>query len=476
MSPCRHRQRGVTAIIYALMLAVLLGFAGLAVDLGLMYHRKTQLQNAADSMALAAAQRLNGTAAGVAAARVQAQNLASSLRTGQATPLSWSDSALGFSNDPDAPDAAWLSVSAATAAPAALRYARVDTRQLGGAPGAMRPFFMGALGAALPVAEIAAVAVAGPRSLNVLPFAICAMGAATQTRVNSALAQELVEYGFRYGVGYNLLQLNPAAGAAAGEYFLLDPVAPPGAPAEPANTGDSQVAPFICSGKLAYTSLAGGPANLRRPATFTLWPQLNSRFGTYGGTPACNPVAAPPDTNIRAYSAAQAPWMNNPAALQTAQSTAAGTAGQPLRTIADQPPILPAVASGLYGVLWAYGPALRPAPNPAFSTATWQQLYPSAPPISAGAWPGAGLPPYRNPAYSTAPALPARSFRRLLYVPLLSCPVPAGQFVTAPVLAVARFLLTAPASATELNAEFAGVLGTPANGEPALAADVELIR
>lgn len=472
-----HRQRGAVAIMYALMLTVLLGFAGLAVDLGLVYYRKAQLQNAVDTLALAAAQRLNGTAAGVVNAVGQARDLAINMRIDQATPLGWSDNALSFSSDPNAADNAWLSVSAASAAPANMRYARVDTRRLADNPGLMQPRFMGALGAALAPVAIGGVAVAGPRALNVLPFAICAMGNAVDNRFNSAAAQELVEYGFRYGVAYNLLKLNPAAGAAVGEYFLLDPIAPPGMPSLPANTDDSQLAPFICTGKLAYASLVGGAANLRRPGAFTLWAQLNSRFGSYGGAPACNPAAAPPDSNIRAYSAAQAPWMNNPAALQTAQSTPAGTPGQALRTIADAPPILPAVAPGLYGVLWAYGPALRfAAPNLAFGTNFWQQLYPSAPAISANAWPGVGLPPYRNPAYSSAPAQPGRSFRRLLYVPLLSCPVAAGQYVTAPVLAVARFLMTAPATATVFSAEFAGVLGVPVNGEPALAADVELIR
>ncbi|WP_395403648.1 pilus assembly protein TadG-related protein [Pseudoduganella sp. UC29_106] len=474
MKPPRHRQHGVVAIIYALMLVVLLGFAGLAVDLGLMYQRKAQLQNAADSIALAAALRLNGTAAGVAAAGAQAQDIAISLHTGGSTRLTWNDSALRFSSDPDAPANAWLSAAAAATTPAAMRYARVDTRQLGGAPGVMQPFFMGVLGVALPAIDIAGVAVAGPHALNVLPFAICAMGPATQTRANSVLVQELVEYGFRYGVGYNLLRLNPASAAAAGEYFLLDPLAPPGTPSPPANTDDSQIGPFMCTGKVAYVNLLGGAANLRRPGAFTLWPQLNSRFSS---TPACNADAAPPDANIRAYTAAQAPWMNNAAALQTAQSTPAGAGGQPLRTIADPAPLLPPVAPGLYGVLWTYGPALRATPpNLGFATANWQTLYPSAPAISGIGWPGAGLPPYRNPAYSTPPPQAGRSFRRLLYVPLLSCPVPAGQYVTAPVLAVARFLMTAPATATELSAEFAGVLGVPANGEPPLAADVELIR
>jgi len=474
MKAHRPSQRGVVAIIYALVLVVLLGFTGLAVDLGLIYHRKAQLQNAADSIALAAALRLNGTAAGVTAAGTQAQDLARSLAAGGGTRLTWSDSALRFSNDPDAADSAWLSAATAAAAPAAIRYARVDTRQLAGAPGVMQPYFMGVLGAALPPIDVGGVAVAGPHALNVVPFAICAMGPPTQTRVNSVAVQELVEYGFRYGVGYNLLRLNPAPGAAAGEYFLLDPIAPPGTPSLPANTDDSQIGPFICAGKLAYVNLLGGAANLRRPGGFTLSSHFNSRFGS---TPSCNADAAPPDANIRAYTAAQAPWMNNAAALQTAQSTPAGAAGQPLRTIADPAPPLPAVAPGLYGVLWAYGPALRAAPpNAAFTTANWPTLYPAAPAISGIGWPGAGLPPYRNPAYSTAPLQAGRSFRRLLYVPLLACPVPAGQYVSASVLAVARFLMTAPATATELSAEFAGVLGVPANGEPALAADVELIR
>lgn len=52
----QKKQRGAVAIIVALSLAVLIGFAGLALDLGKLYVAKTELQNAADACALAAAQ------------------------------------------------------------------------------------------------------------------------------------------------------------------------------------------------------------------------------------------------------------------------------------------------------------------------------------------------------------------------------------------------------------------------------------
>lgn len=54
----RRKQRGAVAIITALALVVLVGFAGLALDLGRLYVNKTELQNAADACALAAASKL----------------------------------------------------------------------------------------------------------------------------------------------------------------------------------------------------------------------------------------------------------------------------------------------------------------------------------------------------------------------------------------------------------------------------------
>ncbi|NMG56793.1 pilus assembly protein TadG-related protein [Aromatoleum aromaticum] len=54
----KRKQRGVVAIITALSLVALVGFAGLALDLSHLYVNKTELQNAADACALAASREL----------------------------------------------------------------------------------------------------------------------------------------------------------------------------------------------------------------------------------------------------------------------------------------------------------------------------------------------------------------------------------------------------------------------------------
>lgn len=56
--PRRRREGGVVAIIVALSIFVLVGFGGLVLDLGHLFVNKTELQNAADSCALAAANQL----------------------------------------------------------------------------------------------------------------------------------------------------------------------------------------------------------------------------------------------------------------------------------------------------------------------------------------------------------------------------------------------------------------------------------
>ncbi|MBN3769679.1 pilus assembly protein TadG-related protein [Burkholderia sp. Se-20378] len=55
-----HRQRGAVAIIVGLSLAVMIGFVGLALDLGKLYVTRSELQNSADACALSAARDLTG--------------------------------------------------------------------------------------------------------------------------------------------------------------------------------------------------------------------------------------------------------------------------------------------------------------------------------------------------------------------------------------------------------------------------------
>jgi Flp pilus assembly protein TadG len=53
-----RRQHGGVAVLVALVLTVLVGFAGIVLDLGRLFVNKTELQNAADACALAAANQL----------------------------------------------------------------------------------------------------------------------------------------------------------------------------------------------------------------------------------------------------------------------------------------------------------------------------------------------------------------------------------------------------------------------------------
>ena len=59
-SAAQRRQHGAFLITFALFMLFLLGFMGIALDLGRLFIVKTELQTAVDSCALAAARELNG--------------------------------------------------------------------------------------------------------------------------------------------------------------------------------------------------------------------------------------------------------------------------------------------------------------------------------------------------------------------------------------------------------------------------------
>ena len=61
----RNGQRGSIAIMFLAAFLVMCGFFGLALDLSQLYNRKVEMQTVADTVAVAAALELNGTAAGV---------------------------------------------------------------------------------------------------------------------------------------------------------------------------------------------------------------------------------------------------------------------------------------------------------------------------------------------------------------------------------------------------------------------------
>ncbi|SFU53799.1 pilus assembly protein TadG-related protein [Pseudoduganella namucuonensis] len=476
----RAGQRGAMTVMFAIVAAVLLGFIGVALDLGMLYNRKAELQGMADQIALASARQLNGTAAGVANALAAASAIAGGFKYQyNQRDVVWSDAAIRFGSESDG---AWLDAAAAQSAPSGLGFVKVDTTALDEAHGKIDLVFMRALSGALESVTTGGRAVAGRASIRVAPLAVCAMAAtpaASRTNPGTPPQVELVEFGFRRGVVYDLMQLNP--GATTPENFAIDPTAPPGSAGAAANMLQATIGPFVCSGTMAMPRVTGGAITVGRPFPLaSLYQHLNSRFDQYTGG-YCTPNGAPPDTNVRPFIYNVNSWMAVAPSGQTALST---TVGGKLWTVADQLPGTAGTASA-YGPLWAYARAVpfssyvAGTPEPAagytpFATSVWATLYQSAPPTAAASYPSGVSTPYKAiagvnflaPTLATKPGL---ANRRVLNVPLLSCPVGAGATTTATVLGIGRFFMTVPATATSLPAEFAGAVP-----EQSLGGQVEL--
>ncbi|USX18541.1 pilus assembly protein TadG-related protein [Oxalobacteraceae bacterium OTU3REALA1] len=472
----RRRQRGAIAIVFSLMLAVLIGFIGVALDLSRVYNRRAELQGIANVAALAAAGQLNGTTAGVDSALAKASTAIALLKYQyNQRSITWDNAALSFSASPNG---GWVDIGAAQSAPDGLSYVRVDTDRLGASIGTIGLIFMRVISDSLVSTDVSVVAVAGRSTIDVTPFAVCALSnteAESRANPGSPANDELVQYGFRRGVAYDLMQLNPNGTTA--ENFVIDPFSPPGTAGALSNVAPGFVGPYVCTGQLGMPRVRGGAITVGRPFPLaSLYNQFNSRFNQYNGS-LCSYASAPPDTNIKSYLAGTAtPWMSVAPAGQAAQST---TAGGKLRTVAD-PLAKPAgTTAPMYGPLWAYARAVpygsyvaggtEPvAGYTAFATGAWSGLYGPAGPAAAASYPSGSSTPYKATTGSNFAAPPSAhkgvANRRVLNVGLLSCPVASGTLTTATVLAIGKFLMTVPATATSIHAEFGGLVAEQSLG------------
>jgi len=361
-------------------------------------------------------------------------------------------------------------MSAATAKASATKifFARVDTSALDPKHGKVQNYFMPVLSSALAETHVGAAAVAGRDLLNVLPLAICAN---SNTNASALPSGELVEYGFRRGVAYDLMNLNP--GGRAPENFLVNPVAPPGTIGTTMKNRMDVVAPFICTGKMAIPTLRGGEVTVERDFPISsLYVHLNSRFGSY--TRPCVASSAPADPNVKSFDLASVTWMKDKPEGLSAKSL---PAPDPLLTVAENSG---GATKTAYGPLWTYAKAAKyssylakggvepPQGYDTFSaTATdWALLYDPGKP-EPQSYPGT------TPYLATGGTTPYKPYRntRVLHVPLLRCPVATDPKTTATVVAIARFFMTVPASASALYAEFAGI-----DSETALGGSVRLYR
>jgi hypothetical protein len=291
-------QRGAIAILVGLSIFMLFAFMGLALDLARTYIAKTELQNAADAAALAGAKRLNQTKAGIDNAVNDAIAYAGKNQFGfprQAVVITAAD--IMFAPSPDGP---WSTQSEADANPAGLDFIQVNTEAR-----VLSTLFMQIGTAFLPNAiastSTLGYAVAGPLLTAITPIGICAI---TTNRTDHYADGELLQYGFRHGMSYDVMRLGPLGNNSVP--WLINPVDQNSATCNPNHSSANFTLPFICTGQgsLNFSTQGSGTAIGNTGLSADVLKALNSRFGIYSGSYGngqCDPATAPSDANIMQY-------------------------------------------------------------------------------------------------------------------------------------------------------------------------------
>lgn len=522
----KQKQKGAVAIVLGLSIVTLFAMGGVVLDLGHLYVAKSELQNSADAAALAAAQRLNETAAGITNARNNAIAIAAQNNFNFSNSVTLTTTNVEYGPSPSGP---WVNYATAFASPTGMTFVRVDT-----GPQVMDTYLMRVVGPAFNTVSTFGMAVAGHFVNDVTPIGVCAVDPANKTAKYTYTAggtgiTELVEFGFRRGVTYNLFGLNPLAGGPSDPY-LINPVNAPPAACNPASSSAAFTAPFLCKGNSAVIPTGVGQVYTNTGLTASLAASLNSRFDDYSGPSVCIPASAPPDTNVKEYpcknpsadpacvSGVSPPtaWMEPGANLYPNREFVAYGTGL-LGAIAATKPNYNLPAAGLpapaglpptrraqfadYGVLWSYGPAyqadtstppqagaaITPAQanlNPMYNSSAMNYFdttgYPGAP--GAGFPAGTPAAPYNqiSGSYFQAPSLahPGVRNRRILNLVLVNCsvaPVGSASCGTMSAVGVGRFFMQTKAVFTggpnrRLDMEFAGLI------DPIPVAEIRLYR
>jgi Flp pilus assembly protein TadG len=294
----KARQRGAIAPMTGLMLMlVLIPMAGLVLDLGHLYIAKAELQNLADASALAAAKDLDNSTAGVTKSAVTGKAIALKNKYDFSSTLTLKDANFEYAATPDGP---WYSKSDTETNPTGRTFVKVDTRMSGVAQ-SFNTWLMRIAGTN--TTSTYGSAVAGRYVNTVTPIGICAIDPLHRTAQYSYSTgiTEVVEYGFRRGMAYNVFSLGSLGGASSDPY-QINPVDAPGVTSCKASNASANVtAPFMCTGNSAVLPTGVGQVYTNTGMTASLDRALNSRFNDYGGGSKCDPVTAPPDLNVREY-------------------------------------------------------------------------------------------------------------------------------------------------------------------------------
>ena len=273
------RQRGAVAVVVGIAIFVLVGMIGLALDLGQMFVNKTELQNAADACALAAARELDGnpdalTRADAAGVLVGTQN-----RVGfQKAAVALTPADISYSEELSPNSSYKTSTASSTSEAKEAKFAMCQVKRSN-----IKMWFMGVNGFGDQIVSAYAVATLAPsQSTCAIPIGMCKQPGGSAPTFGLLVGQW---YSGKFSSGtpsttgsYNWIDFNPNNGGGANE--IKDLLAGPGQCELPA-VG----APVGQQGEIAATTDA--------------W---NTRFGIYKGAYKITDIAlAPPDFTGVAY-------------------------------------------------------------------------------------------------------------------------------------------------------------------------------
>ena len=279
------RQRGAVVIMFGLTVVVLIGFIGLAVDLGRFFVIKTELQNAMDACALSAASQLrpgSNNAAdlmrAVAYGRVfttggtAGNDLIRNKANFQSTTVNLANSDVTFADSINGPYATSSTVNANA------RFAKCEY-PLSGLP----IYFMPVLNPNLTSQTVSAMAVAtvGRETCNVVPAAICQRLSSTATPPFGLNPGEWLSLG------------SSTTSPAPGQYGWVDYSAAAG--------GTSEVKDGLTNlGQCQLPAIGDRtPESGRKTAAEVAW---NTRFGIYTSPYSINDITSfPPDKTGFSY-------------------------------------------------------------------------------------------------------------------------------------------------------------------------------
>ncbi len=309
----RKRQRGAVAIIVGLMLVVLVGFIGLALDGGHLYLTKTELQNGADACALAASYELTGvptiTAEAFARAEAAGQFVGNRNWVGfQGAAIDAADISVTFGTSLSS-GGTWAAASAPPAA--ASKYVRCTITRPG-----IKPWFMQVLGFGDQTVSALATATLSPSQTNCgIPLGVCSKGAKTDAD------------GYGLTKGHWVSGRFDAGDGLTGNFNWIDFTPPGGGASELANLlKGNGVCSLNIPDPVGQTGVLGNAAAMA-------W---NTRFGLYQ-TGSDNVSTAPPDQTGYAYTTTNWPdghdALGNFKLVQRPAGTPYG--GADLATVAD---------------------------------------------------------------------------------------------------------------------------------------------